>query len=154
MGDARIEVRLVTSVYTFALYDEETAHALQQLYPQRKPNDGVPVYIRPIFFDVKLIALKKPEDVVAILSPKQVGVGVAVGAEAMVHACRSQVLTMTSGTALLKLDFTNAFNNICHSAVLLEAMRDIPVIYRFIAPYYDNISRRSTGFFFILLDSG
>ena len=46
------------------------------------------------------------------LAPRQLGVGVRGGAEAIVHAARAFVESSSPFHALVKLDFRNAFNSI------------------------------------------
>ncbi|KAI0979238.1 hypothetical protein GJ496_009416 [Pomphorhynchus laevis] len=64
--------------------------------------------------------------------------GVSAGAKAVVHVCRTQVRVMPIDKDLLKLDFTNSFNNICSSAILLEASLHILAVCRFIAVCYED----------------
>ena len=53
----------------------------------------------------------------------QLGYGVRGGAEAAVHAARKFLQNLEDGHALVKLDFTNAFNSIRRK--MLEAIHDL-----------------------------
>jgi hypothetical protein len=44
-----------------------------------------------------------------LLSPLQLGFGIPMGAEAVVHAARSYLYNLEHGSILLKLDYKNAF---------------------------------------------
>ena len=64
--------------------------------------------------------------------PAQVGVAVKGGAEKAVHAVRAwaQRHAGSATKALVKLDFTNAFNCISREAVLQQACTDFPALAR------------------------
>ena len=57
------------------------------------------------------------------LSPLQVGVGVASGAEAAVHAIQRLTDDLCDDNVLVKLDFVNAFNTV-RRATILDAVAD------------------------------
>ena len=61
------------------------------------------------------------ESCVPILAPRQLGVGVKSGAEALVHAARRFLGGMSAGQIFVKLDFSNAFNTLRRDS-LLEAV--------------------------------
>ena len=68
-------------------------------------------------------------DMATLLSPRQLGNGVRGSAEAAIHAARKFLQNLEDGHALVKLDFTNAFNSICRDK-MLEAVHDLaPSIY-------------------------
>ena len=48
----------------------------------------------------------------SVLALLQLGFGVPKGAEAAIHAARIYVQNLTPDSALLKVDFTNAFNSL------------------------------------------
>ena len=50
------------------------------------------------------------EDRSKIVQPRQVGVGLANGAETAIHATLRYISQLPSGHAFIKLDFANAFN--------------------------------------------
>ena len=95
-------------------------------------------------------ALQK--DIVSVLSPLQVGVGVPGGAEAIVHAVSSLVGDGTSW--ILQVDFENAFNSIDRSSVLDEVRANLPSLSAWAETSYgsssnllfkDNVIHSSTG---------
>jgi len=118
----------------------------------------LPLNVREIFFGGRLIALQKKDGgirPVAVgytlrrlaakcanmfviqrrseaLSPIQVGVGVAGGAEAAVHASRRLLQYLPDDHVFVKLDFTNAFNSIRRDLILQSVAEKTPEIYRFI----------------------
>jgi hypothetical protein len=121
-------------------------------------NGELPEYIREIIFGGTLIALqKKTGDIrpiavgytlrrlaakcanvyvigstaVTSMAPLQLGVGVAGGAEAAIHATRRYVLNMPDDNVVVKLDFTNAFNSLRRDAMLEAVEREVPELYRF-----------------------
>ena len=94
--------------------------------------------VRPFFFGANLIAIQKKgggirpiavgctlrrlvakvagmkvvDEMAALLAPRQLGYGVKNGAEAAVHTARLYFSNLNPNTAILKLDFQNAFNSI------------------------------------------
>ena len=67
--------------------------------------------------------------VAELLSPRQLGYRVCGGVEAAVHATRKYLQNLPSEHAMLKLDFTNAFNSV-HRDKVLEAVQDLaPNVY-------------------------
>jgi len=82
--------------------------------------------VRAIVFGGRLLALSKKgggvrpitkcannhviEERGKAMQPQQLGVGVAGGAEAAVHAVRRLVSNMPDDNFIVKLDFSNAFN--------------------------------------------
>ena len=105
---------------------------------------NLPLPVREIIFGGRLIALQKKDGgirPIAIcytlrrllakcanehiierrsneLSPFQVGVGVAGGAEAAVHAIRRLTDDLCDGNVIVKLDFVNAFNTVRRDTIL------------------------------------
>ena len=69
------------------------------------------------------------EDGSKILQPRQVGVGVACGAEAAIHATRRYISQLPSGHAFIKLDFANAFNTLRRDLLLDTVARNTPELY-------------------------
>jgi len=63
------------------------------------------------------------------LAPVQLGVGTFGGCEATVHATRRFLATMPDVHVIVKLDFSNAFNNIQRDAVLMVIADLLPEIY-------------------------
>lgn len=66
------------------------------------------------------------------LKPKQIGVGVAGGAEAAVHAARRLLHRLPDDHVFVKLDFSNAFNSVRRDVILESAANKLPELYRFI----------------------
>ena len=60
----------------------------------------------------KIAGRKVSNEMVQLLAPRQLGFGVSGGAEAAVHAARQYLQGMEQGDAVVKLDFTNAFNSV------------------------------------------
>ena len=65
------------------------------------------------------------------LAPLQLGVAVSGGCEAAVHATRRYVESMPPDHAIVKLDFSNAFNSVHRSAMLQSVATAVPDIYKF-----------------------
>ena len=53
----------------------------------------------------------------SFLGPRQLGVGIAGGCEAAVHAARRFLNSSSSSYILVKLDFSNAFNTLRRDAI-------------------------------------
>jgi len=70
------------------------------------------------------------------LQPQQLGVGVAGGVEATVHATRRLVQNLPPGHVIVKLDFSNAFNCIRRDLILDRVALHIPEIYRLVHAAY------------------
>jgi len=60
-----------------------------------------------------------------LLFPRQLGEGVQGGAECVVHAARAYLDSKSPWHALVKLDYTNAFNSICRVAIFEAVSRQI-----------------------------
>jgi hypothetical protein len=73
------------------------------------------------------VACRECEDLLAsVFSPKQVGFGVAGGAEAAIHAVTKSVAPNSPHKILVKLDFSNAFNSLHRDFLLEEVSRTAP----------------------------
>ena len=107
-------------------------------------NGNTPTALRHVFFGARLVALTKrdggvrpiavgstlrrlvakvavqlvSDDMTTILAPRQLGFGVKGGAEAAVHAARSYLNHLDSDSAMVKLDFRNAFNTVRRDRML------------------------------------
>lgn len=86
--------------------------------------------IRPIACGLTLrrlaakVALKRSQErIIQILQPHQVGVCIAGGAEAAVHAVRTFIKPESELKAVVKLDFCNAFNSVRRD-LLLRTIRE------------------------------
>jgi len=70
------------------------------------------------------------------LQPQQLGVGVLGGAEAAVHAMRRLLTNLPPGHAVIKLDFSNAFNCVRRDLILDSIAGKTPEIYRLVHSAY------------------
>ena len=68
----------------------------------------------------------------SLLAPRQLGYGIMGGAEAAIHAARLYLDKLLLGHAILKLDFTNAFNSVYRALA--------PDIYPFVYSVYSTPS--------------
>lgn len=134
-------------------------------------DGGCPDSVRPILFGARLIAIEKKsggirpiavgytvrrlvakcantfaqEQLADYFSPVQLGVAVSGGCEAAVHATRRFVTHMKPGEAVVKLDFTNAFNSIRRDAMLRAVSNSLPQIYKFCCSSYSSPSTLQFG---------
>ncbi len=77
--------------------------------------------------------------------PRQLGVGTSGGCEAAVHAARRFLQTMTEDHAVVKLDFSNAFNSL-HRPNMLQAVKDrIPALLSYCCSSYVRPSKLFYG---------
>src|SRR5579872_5386502 len=68
----------------------------------------------------------------------QLGVGVSGGCEAAVHSARQFVMDMPTGSSLVKLDFSNAFNCLSRTKMVESVHSLIPEIYSFCSSAYSQ----------------
>ncbi len=129
-------------------------------------NGGAPIDLAPYLASAKLIPLSKPNDKSGVrpiaiglvwrratgkilmkhvseaaskyLSPEQFGVGVAGGAEKVIHALRfARLLNIKNPDfAILQLDFSNAFNRISRKFFLEAVKKDFPELLPFVSYCY------------------
>jgi len=116
-----------------------------------------PVGVAPIFFGGRALALNKKAGGIRPISigftlrrlvskcassfgvsrladyfsPVQLGVGTAGGCEAAVHATRRYLETMPPDWVLVKLDFSNAFNSLHRSDMLMAICERLPELYAY-----------------------
>ena len=76
----------------------------------------------------------------ALLAPRQLGYGVKNGAEAAVHAARLYFSNLNPNTAILKLDFQNAFNSIRRDKMLEAVQKFAPDLTAFVHSAYSSPS--------------
>ena len=90
-----------------------------------KPNsDGYrPIAVGELFYRLAaIVAVRRVSDVAAqLLAPHQYGVGVAAGAEKILHSLQHELVDKDKRLALLQLDIANAFNS-CDRARLLREL--------------------------------
>ena len=130
-----------------------------------------PVNVRPILFGARLIAIVKKsggirpiavgytvrrlvakcannfaqEQLATYFRPLQLGVAVAGGCEAAVHATRRFISQMANGQAVVKLDFSNAFNSLRRDAMLDTVSNRLPQLYKFCWTSYNGDSILQIG---------
>ena len=69
-------------------------------------------------------------------SPRQLGVGIAGGCEAAIHATRRYLMSMEEEKVLVKIDFENAFNSLHRGDMLQAAQHNLPELYPYIYASY------------------
>ena len=120
--------------------------------------------IRPILFGANILALKKNDggirpiaigstlrrlvakvgcmsaisQVKDYLSPRQLGFGTKLGAEAAIHSARIFLNEIPSNYVLVKLDFQNAFNSIRRDKVLEATLEHMPDLYPLVHCCYSS----------------
>ena len=80
------------------------------------------------------------DDMTTILAPRQLGFGVKGGAEAAVHAARSYLNHLDSDSAMVKLNFRNAFNTVRRDRMLEATSVFAPDLYPFVHSSYAESS--------------
>ena len=88
----------------------------------------------------KCANISAQEHLVDYFRPLQLGVAVPGGCEAAVHAARRFVADMSLDEALVKLDFSNAFNCIRRDAMLNAVSDKLPFVYKFCHAAYGSNS--------------
>jgi Reverse transcriptase (RNA-dependent DNA polymerase) len=143
--------------------------------------DGVcPSELRSIFFGGTLFALRKSSGglrpiaigyvwrrlaskcanayaiprVTPHLTPRQLGVGVPGGCEAAVHATRRFMKNMDSGSVVVKLDISNAFNSLHRDRMLKSVDEFIPELAAYCHLAYADATTLQFGKFTILSQEG
>ena len=76
------------------------------------------------------------DEMTDLLAPRQLGYGVSGGAEAAVHAARQYLSNLEPGSAVVKLDFSNAFNALRRDKMLEAVQALAPAIYPFVHSVY------------------
>jgi len=94
------------------------------------------------------------EDTVLKLAPAQLGFGVPQGAEAAAHAARCFLSNVADGHALLKIDFSNAFNTLRRDTMLDVIKKELPALFPFIDSCYSASSFLRFGNFTLQSDEG
>ena len=70
------------------------------------------------------------------LKPRQVGVGVKRGAEALVHGARRFLENMPDNYSFIKLDFSNAFNSVRRDCILEAVSERAPELLGYVCSAY------------------
>ncbi|CAE7483229.1 unnamed protein product [Symbiodinium natans] len=115
-----------------------------------KPGGGVrPIAVGEILrrLTSKCLMMMVRDDARQYFAPVQLGVGVPSGAEAAVHTVRAwlQRHHATAGHVMVKLDFTNAFNNVDRRAVLEAVAAAFPGLARWTAWCYGQPAQLRFG---------
>ena len=87
----------------------------------------------------------------------QLGVGVKGGAEAIIHSTKisyEKILTSSSSSGILQIDFCNAFNSIKRSEMLNAVANSMPGIAAFTNSCYSQNSQLFYDKFFVSSESG
>ena len=139
-----------------------------------------PSDVTPVFFGGRLIALNKKSGgvrpiavgvtlrrlaskcanaygaarMVPLLGPRQLGVGIPGGCEAAIHSARRYLQSLPADHVLVKLDFTNAFNSLHRSDMLLSLHNHLPELYAFCCSSYSQPSFLFFGSHTILSQEG
>jgi hypothetical protein len=93
-----------------------------------KPDNGVrPIAIGEVFYRLAAVLAVRRVTAVAstLLMPHQYGIGVASGAERILHSMQHTLTDKQRRLAALKCDISNAFN-CCNRALLLERLYSTP----------------------------
>ena len=89
-----------------------------------KPNsDGYrPIAVGELFYRLAaIVAVRRVSTEAAqLLAPHQYGMGVAAGAEKIVHSVQHELTDTDKRLAMLQLDITNAFNSCDRTRLLSE----------------------------------
>lgn len=73
------------------------------------------------------------------LGPRQMGVGIQKGAEAVVHATRSWIHSDANRNKILvKIDYCNAFNSTERDSMLMEIQKQTPLLFPFLHQCYSS----------------
>ena len=84
----------------------------------------------------KLVNSYAIDKVSSSLTPIQLGVGVAGGAEAAVHAVRHYVENLRNDEVVIKLVFSNAFNTLHRGSMLETVQVTLPEAYSYVHASY------------------
>ena len=111
-----------------------------------KPNsDGYrPIAVGELFYRLAaIVAVRRVSSEAAqLLAPHQFGMGVAAGAEKILHSVQHELVDSDKRLALLQLDITNAFNTCDRARLLREvyALPDLQSLYRIASFAYSQPS--------------
>ena len=134
-----------------------------------------PVWLRPYFFGASLFAFAKKDgglrpiavgltlrrlvakvacriasaQCIEYLKPRQLGVGVKGGAEALVHGARHYLDNMPENYVFVKLDFSNAFNSLRRDAMREAVAIHLPGLLGYVDCAYGQSTRLQFGEFTI-----
>ena len=132
---------------------------------------NVPEWVRPHFFGASSLAFAKKDggvrpiavgvtlrrlaakvacrrvtaDCLDFLKPRQLGVGVKGGGEALVHGARRYLDNLPANNVLVKLDFSNAFNSVRRDAMREAVALHTPSLLGYIARHTEQQRRLGLG---------
>ena len=129
-------------------------------------SGAIPQNVKPLIFGARLLAFQKKDGGIrpiaigltlrrliakclcqrvmpkfqALAGPLQLGVGTPRGLEAGVHAAREYLRELAPSHALVKIDFTNAFNSLRRDTLLEAVFLEFPEAYPFLFACYGQES--------------
>ena len=141
---------------------------------------GIPDSVAHVFFGATLVALRKKDGglrpiaighvlrrlaskvtctaimptIIDYMLPTQLGCGISLGAEAIVHATRNFLQAAVANEIVVKLDWTNAFNCVNRECILEIVASRLPHIFNYIQSAYRLPSTLRFGEFHIKSDEG
>ena len=89
-----------------------------------------------------------------LLAPRQLGFGIAGGAEVAVRAARIYVDSMQHGQVFIKIDFKNAFNTLRRDSILEAVAKHFPELLPFAQSTIGEISSLQFGDFVLQSEEG
>ena len=105
----------------------------------------------------KFLAKEAKLEAKELLQSLQLGLGVKGGAEAIIHSTKTsyeKILTSTSSSGILQIDFCNAFNSITRSEMLKTVASSMPGIAAFTNSCYSQHSQLFYDKFVVSSESG
>ncbi|HEY9805674.1 MAG TPA: reverse transcriptase domain-containing protein, partial [Candidatus Obscuribacterales bacterium] len=84
-----------------------------------------------------------------MLKPRQLGVGIKGGAEALAHGGRRYLESMPDSHALVKLDFSNAFNSLRRDCMFEAVLQHAPELAGYVVSAYGSPSSLNFGDFVV-----
>ena len=90
----------------------------------------------------------------SLFGPRQLGVGIKGGCDAAIHSARRYLQTLPPDHIMVKLDFTNAFNSLHRSDMLLSISDHLPELYAFCLSSYAQPSFLYFGSYVIMSEEG
>jgi hypothetical protein len=86
----------------------------------------------------RLTLKQNSEAIIKQLGLRQMGAGVSCGAEAMYHLFEDRVSRITDGEAVLKADFSNAFNNVSRHVLYDRIVKEYPFLNNYFMLCYEK----------------
>ncbi len=123
----------------------------------RKKTGGVrPIAVGYVWrrLTAKVACSYVKESSATLLAPRQLGFGIAGGAEAAVRAARRYVDSMKPNEVFVKIDFRNAFNTLRRDSILEAVAKYFPELLRFVESTIGQTSTLQFGDFTLQSDEG